>query len=418
LRTTAPIQVIITNADFSNRGGEAMVRCVQRGIVDRLAPGSTAVVLSRGRSTPTPRQLMGLGVMKCPPTVARVCRAAVAQYLRRGAQVRAIIDISGYRYFDPGPHVALSLRTRAKRMGSQAIRTLSGGLADEQCLAPTSYYLPQAWGPFRTKQSYSTASRILRRASLVYARDEESLNWLRDLPGYDPAKVRIASDIAFTFQGAGDDVGHLLIRGAGLPDDESPLVGVVPNMRVYERTGTAVAENAYIVALAAVVQRMVDAHGARVLLMPHEILPAGSPRTDDRFLCRLLLEGTARPGRVGALLGEYSAEELKAAIGLVDLLISSRFHALIAALSLRRPAVCVSWSHKYHHLMADVGLGAYVTEHGSIGSGDLVALCNEAWNQRADLSAKLEGTVPACESSARGVLDTVVASIGRAYGVS
>ncbi|MEI6502387.1 MAG: polysaccharide pyruvyl transferase family protein, partial [Armatimonadota bacterium] len=273
------------------------------------------------------------------------------------------------------------------------------------------FHLPQAWGPFENPAARSLATRVIAHATLVYARDQQSYDWLRLLPSFSAQKVHLASDIAFTFRGAGPEVGEALLRSLGLPPGEGPLVGIVPNMRVYERAEGSGLDNTYVQRLLTLTRHFTERRQCRVLLMPHEIRDGPSAREDDRVLCRLVAEAAGTPERVAAALGSYPAEELKALIGRVDLLISSRFHSIVGAMSQRRPVVALAWSHKYHELMDSVGLGDYVADHGALPEAELIALCDRAWEKRDELQASLEGRVPAHEASASAVLADVAKAV-------
>jgi polysaccharide pyruvyl transferase WcaK-like protein len=276
------------------------------------------------------------------------------------------------------------------------------------------YYLPQAWGPFNTPEGRRLGDRVVGGAKMVFARDSHSYQCLRELPSFSENKVYLASDIAFTFRGAPPAVGLDLLEELGCVPDGGPLIGIVPNMRVYERTPRQGQDNIYLQCLCAVVDYFIQQHSARIVLMPHEIRPSHSPVRDDRYLCQVLAQAVAQPQHVFPLLGEYSAEQLKSLIGHLDLIVSSRFHSIIAALSLRRPVVAVSWSHKYPELLQSVGLGEFTSSHQELNPSALVSLCTRVWAERQHLTALLKQHVPEHERSAESVLHTVAERIRHA----
>ena len=417
-------RILITGAWFDNKGAEAMIRTVQAGVLTHL-PQAEGLLLRRGQSAPSAEVLRGLGLWRAPnnrPLPERVLwllahksgllRTLARRHCPASLDLQAVIDISGYAFGDPWQ--------RPRGSGLQA--RLTGRLRDagnirlwdlfRQLQVPV-FHLPQAWGPFENSESRSLATRVIQHATLAYARDRQSHDWLRTLPSFDEKKVRLASDIAFTFKGAGPEVGEALLRSLGLAVAGEPLVGIVPNMRVYERAEGSGLANAYVQRLLSLTRHFAERRQCRVLLMPHEIREGSSARADDRVLCRLIAEAAGTPDRVVAALGNYRAEELKALIGGVDLLVSSRFHSLVGAMSLRRPVVALAWSHKYHELMGSVGLGEYVADYDALPEQELIDLCDRAWEDRDGLRACLNAGVPAHEASAAAVLDEVVEAVKR-----
>jgi colanic acid/amylovoran biosynthesis protein len=237
----------------------------------------------------------------------------------------AVLDASGFRYTDDdryGPRSARELATNATRWHRRGMPVV---------------LLPQALGPFRTPAVREPFRRALDGVSLVFARDPESAAHVRELlPGDE--RVRLAPDFTIPLAGAA-------------PTDLSPLVGegpfaaIVPNDRMLERTDPEVAAR-YVAFLETVVLE-VTALGLRPVLVLHETA------RDAPFADRLRPSLGPDPRIVA--IGDPLA--LKGILGAARMVVSSRYHALISAMSQAVPVVATGWSHKYATLLESFGCG-------------------------------------------------------------
>ncbi len=149
------------------------------------------------------------------------------------------------------------------------------------------YILVPAWGPFENSEIADPTRIICEKASLFISRDDESSRyWLN----YKMCLLLQSGrrQIAFRFSGDSTVVGRTLIRGLGLGKDR-PIIGMVPNMRVYERLPGVGLNNHYVKLLVALIDHCTAKLGAKVLLMPNEIKVPGASGPDDRFLSALWL---------------------------------------------------------------------------------------------------------------------------------
>ena len=196
--------------------------------------------------------------------------------------------------------------------------------------------LPQAFGPFETPDVRAAARRLLSTCELVVARDAGSLDHLRalDLPPDAPRLSRAP------------DITHLLEADA--PEDAEAWgdrAVIVPNARMTNRTSGARAA-AYEAFLQDAISACASA-GLEPWLMLHE--------DNDRALVD---EVSGNAGGLRVLEG--GGLRLKGAIGSARLVIASRYHALVSALSQGVPAIGTSWSHKYDRLFEEYGHSDYL----------------------------------------------------------
>jgi polysaccharide pyruvyl transferase WcaK-like protein len=148
--------------------------------------------------------------------------------------------------------------------------------------------------------------------------------------------------------------------------------------------------------------------GATVLLIPHEIKAQQTINelNDDRLLI-MKVAAVLGSKRVVAMTGNYTAPQVKSIISHLDLLIGSRFHALVGALSSHVPVVALGWSHKYVELLRDVGLEDFCTGHDELDWDQVRQKMMQVWTERDALSVKLRNCVPVIQGKIDDTFDQV-----------
>ena len=401
------MRVLILGSSVINKGGEAMLRTVQAELSRRI-PGASFYIGDHRARQWHPEGVVAAGVPLVPVREkGRIGKGfSLAKYALRTPEgfrywlrdrsrpayldalvdaVDAAVDVSGFLFSDQ------------RGMAAERLVPVVEAFARE---GKPFVFLPQAWGPFEHPPVRELARRAVNAASVSYARDDISRAYLEGLEA--GGRIEQAPDIAFLFGPSAD--GPRLLSEIGL-DPGRLIVAIAPNMRVYERTQGEGTENVYYEALLRV-GRELGARGAQVLLVPHELLPSGVDRPDDRYLCALLAE--AMEGQeVAAVTEDRTAEDLKAMIGGCDLMVGSRFHALIAALSSGVPSVAVGWAHKYPELLGEFGMERLVFDHNDLTQEALLEAVMEVWDARADYRARIGDRLPDVKGRASQVFDHV-----------
>ena len=398
------MRILILGGSAINKGAEAMLQTVRAELGDRI-PGASFFIGDRRARQWHPEGVEALGFPHAPAQepqgALRLARAVLhgvrapegpVHWLRHRRQlgyfealadaVDAAVDVSGFLFSDQRGTTGkrlVPLIEVFRRRGTPFV------------------LLPQAWGPFEKPAVRDLAERAVGAADLAFARDDISYKHLSALVD---GRVELAPDIAFLFRAAPD--GPERMRELGL-DPERPIAAIAPNMRVYERTGGEGEANLYGRALARV-GRSLLAEGAQVLLVPHEILPPSDGGHDDRYLCRLVADALDAPG-VAAVTDDRPAGDLKALIGVCELMVGSRFHALVAALSSGVPSVAVGWAHKYPELLREFGLEGSVFDHNTLTAEALEAAVLDMWRRRGLVRESIAATLPDVKGRAATVFD-------------
>lgn len=226
--------------------------------------------------------------------------------------------------------------------------------------------LSQAIGPFRNRLNRIAARFTLRRCTKVFARGEETAAHLRllDLPADTWAP---ASDLAFIYEPSyslcserperlaafKEKLQQLKARGAG-------MVAICPSSVVYNKAVKRQID--YIGSLADMVKRIVQGD-RQVLVIPHATREGlNTLRNNDLPVIELLRRRCAADlpeAQMQRILWtdfDVSSAGIRNLLQSTDLVITSRFHAMVAALALGIPPLVLGWSHKYREVLKDFAL--------------------------------------------------------------
>lgn len=90
---------------------------------------------------------------------------------------------------------------------------------------------PASIGPFKNKFMKRLVKRVLSKTDLVIAREETTLNFLKEI-GVPEGKIYFAADLAFLFEAASKERADEIITSLGLHRGIRPLIGVAPSSEI------------------------------------------------------------------------------------------------------------------------------------------------------------------------------------------
>jgi colanic acid/amylovoran biosynthesis protein len=416
------MKILIRGAGFENKGAEAMLRVAQRELSKRVPdtvfyacvlPEQISFAYDTGivplfyspsgrmqllRKVPYAAKIPEHILSGKNPDFARAIKThtKAAYEINAIESVDAVIDVSGFSYSDS--------------WGVGSFKYAWPWLEYCQVKNKPYIFLPQAWGPFEKYDVAIWAKKLCDAKALIVSRDDESSMHLAAIQGKEPYAVRQCPDIAFCFQGAPRAAGTAMLKKLGVTG-ERPVVGIVPNMRVYERTAGTGAGNQYVKLLIALADHCINNLRVDLLLAPNEIKVPGHKGPDDRFLCSIVAAHIQKPDHCFTLREYCSSEIVKATLGSIDFLVASRFHSLVFALSQGVPAIALGWSHKYQELLKAFGMENFVVDHVRLDRSEVVSLLETAWQQRDSSSARISQTVSQLKAQVEELFDQVGAII-------
>lgn len=209
-------------------------------------------------------------------------------------------------------------------------------------------FSPQTIGPFFSKPARIAAKGVLALADAIFARDETSLALLKTMGFGD--KASLATDVAFAlpFTAPADKAGRDLLNG--------PIkVGVNVSALLYRRElsrGDRIALALdYPALIDAILQRLSDDPRIELHIVPH-VVNSAMDHENDSAVSEMLKTRFAT-----ATIAPPFGDPLQAKnyIAGLDLLIGSRLHATIAAISSGTAAFPLGYSRKFNGLFGSLG---------------------------------------------------------------
>lgn len=392
-RSTGGFRVAITGGEFVNKGAEAMLLTVQQELGRRLG-NAEFLMWGCGKSQRAIAEKAGLTPISHPEPASQVARAVWMGYWAARDQARpadfrdrarlwarararslmartpsfdALIDISGFAYGDA--------------WGMNRVALVEPLIETARNAQVPVIFMPQAWGPFQTPSLGEAVRRLLfHEKTVAFPRDKTSRDHLLQLcsSGDFPREVR--NDLAFVFDLGSRDRGEAMLRTMGCTH-ERPIVGIAPNMRVYERTSGDGVANEYVRAMSEVALHLIKTTGCDIVLQANEMHPEDG-RRDDRYACAAIWRTVAQPSRCFMTRDYLDASTTKSLVGCFDYLVASRFHSLVFALSNSVPCYAVGWAHKYSELLDAFGLAGRCIGFAAIDLRELPNLISRGWRQR------------------------------------
>ncbi|MFC7218042.1 glycosyltransferase [Streptomyces polyrhachis] len=246
-------------------------------------------------------------------------------------------------------------------------------------------FAPQSFGPFPARVQRLLVRRVLGRAAAVLAREDVSVAQLRGC-GLPAERIQRAVDSGFAFE---PPVTSDWRARLGLAADV-PLVGVTAR-----RWLAPAAQERYERAVAATIDDL-QARGARVVLIPQ--VSTDYMDDDDRIVERRIADHCASgPLRLDERV-DY--RDLKGLYHQCRMLIGTRFHSVIFALTSGVPCVAIEYEHKTRGIMADLGLGEWVIPIEDVTHGRLRALAERLYEDPSGYRATMAERLPAYTADA------------------
>ena len=365
----------IHGAGFINKGAELMLRTTIYELKNRLDNFEPVIDPSSG-----PYELRcGLGLKSIFPWRGYIYETFFDKRFRKQRlfskywrsplnrygcvtlnQVQGIIDISGFAYSD--------------QMGTKKTRNFSKLAQYYKSHRKPVILLPQALGPFELEDNRKNFEIIVANSSVIYARDNQSYEYAL-ASSSNSKNIEKAPDITFFYP-------RYLKHNF---NEITKTAYIVPNIKIIDESKNQWAEN-YERVLIFIINKLVEKN-VNVRILVFDI------NGQDMIIAKnmsKIIGNKALP-----IIEVKNPSEAKKIIQRSLLLVGSRYHSLVSALSASVPVIGIGWSHKYEELFSEFGLSRFLLgyeiplENISSLITDLVDL-NENIKYRKFISSRLK----------------------------
>jgi len=239
-------------------------------------------------------------------------------------------------------------------------------------------------GPFKTRIGKMIARFVLDRVSLISVREKISWHLLQKMGVKNP-NVYITADLAFCILPSSLERAKEILLTEGIRCNR-PIVGVSVSRLITfyipsESRGQSYAK--YVKLMSKLVDTIIENFDVTVIFVPHVIGPGEA--YDDRLVSEDIYRDTRNQDKIRLIRGDYSAEELRRIIGLCEIFIGSRMHAVISAISMHVPSIALSYLPKTYGILKTVNQEKWIVPIQSLAYKEAEAKVKRLWESRDEI---------------------------------
>ncbi|MCG7896809.1 MAG: polysaccharide pyruvyl transferase family protein [Candidatus Thiodiazotropha taylori] len=268
--------------------------------------------------------------------------------------------------------------------------------------------LSQALGPFENPLNRILALATLKQCKQIFARGQGTHQHLQSLKLNNLFASPVA-DVAFRHQSdynlSEESEREVAALAKQLEAEQRPLIGVCPSSVLAAKQASDEAD--YSNSLSELCQQLLD-RGYAILLFPNATRQSQGEKlrnNDLPVIQRIAQQLTHSSNGAGSLYAvdfDINTNGIKRLMSACRIVLVSRFHAMIAALSAKQPVIVIGWSHKYKEVMDSFDLGELVYDFKQAEMERILQSIVAITENDADVREKLHQHLPGIvESSAQ-----------------
>jgi len=268
-------------------------------------------------------------------------------------------------------------------------------------------------GPLRTKVARFLVSLILRKAIHITVRDQSSGDLLSQI-GIPPRRVRCTADPAFLLKYPKDPLENIMYRKIyRLKQQGKPVVGI--SLRPFTSTYNLLGHGSYEKNYGKLPDIMVDVSKFLIDEIDANFVFFSMHPEQDDVLGELFLKNIDDPDRSVFVPGSLSPAEMLSAIGLSDLFIGMRLHALIFASMSLVPLIALSYQPKVEGVMKLLGQEDYIVQPPKWNVENLVTMVRKAWDKRISIKSEIGLRIPSLQDNAWEDVESIVSILKNSH---
>lgn len=227
------------------------------------------------------------------------------------------------------------------------------------CTKTPSIWLSQTFGPIESRINRFFAKPTLSKAHTIHGRGRQSTANVKELGVNIKGDISYQPDLSFAMEVPSLDeikrIPAVLKLLNAIHNSGKKPIGIAPNTIVLEKSSKNGID--YIDFLTQVAAD-IDKEGFFPVLLPHSYrADEKGYHNNDRFLCQEIYKRCKDRFQIYFIDEDFNPRLLRSIIGIFHLLVASRFHSMISALSQAVPPITYGWgAHKYSEVLSEFKL--------------------------------------------------------------
>lgn len=250
---------------------------------------------------------------------------------------------------------------------------------------------------------------------MILVREEISKEILEELGVHKPS-IRVTADPAFIYPRINKTKFQEILTKEAIKKNSSPLIGVtVRNWNYPHDPNPKLKFEKYKRTIVDISDYLIEKLSATIVFIPMVTTNFPSLDIDERAIAREIKKNAKHKNKMKIIEGEYSPEYVRGIIGEMDLLIGTRFHSVIFAITMGVPVVAIAYEHKATGIMKMLDLERFVCDINELDVSELILKVDEARSKQEEIRHRLNSNVSDLQKLAYHSVELIKQMLERGY---